>query len=214
MEAFLLEYGRVGAEAFRQSKEDFFGIQNSRKARVGGLEGLRDASSWPESRSGERGPAHDRTEPLRTETTERPGKGSPMLRRWRPDCKPFSFPDAVLVSTRISFESGASCVPCRREAQAQLGTPHRLPRVGLQSLELQLFSDAPIYPEYEEAKLAHLLAYWKTIMPDHPLIERVSWPLARPCRPRTRPQLKLADIAARTSSPTAARPRSRTATIR
>ena len=41
-EAFLLDYGKRGAEAFRQSKEDLFGIQNSRKARVGGLEGLRD----------------------------------------------------------------------------------------------------------------------------------------------------------------------------
>jgi len=44
---------------------------------------------------------------------------------------------------------------------------------GLQSLELQLFSEAPIYPEYEEAKLAHALAYWKKNMPDHPLVERV-----------------------------------------
>ena len=43
-EAFLLEYGKRGAEAFRQSKEDLFGIQNSRKARVGGLGGLRDPS--------------------------------------------------------------------------------------------------------------------------------------------------------------------------
>ena len=31
----------------------------------------------------------------------------------------------------------------------------------LESLKLQLFSDAPIYPEYEKAKLAHSLAYWK-----------------------------------------------------
>ena len=41
-EAFLLEYGRRSPEAFRQSKEELFTIQNSRKARVGGLEGLRD----------------------------------------------------------------------------------------------------------------------------------------------------------------------------
>src|SRR5439155_654379 len=41
-ESFLLEYGRRGPEPFRQSKEDLFGIQNSRKARIGGLEGLRD----------------------------------------------------------------------------------------------------------------------------------------------------------------------------
>ena len=43
-EAFLLDYGRKSAEAFRQSKEELFEIQNSRKARVGGLAGLRDAA--------------------------------------------------------------------------------------------------------------------------------------------------------------------------
>ena len=32
----------MSAEAFRQSKEDLFSVQNSRKARIGGLEGLRD----------------------------------------------------------------------------------------------------------------------------------------------------------------------------
>ena len=32
----LLDYGRSGAEAVRQAKEDLFSVQNSRKARVGG----------------------------------------------------------------------------------------------------------------------------------------------------------------------------------
>ncbi len=42
MESFLLEYGQRGPEALRQSKEDLFSVQNSRKARIGGLDGLRD----------------------------------------------------------------------------------------------------------------------------------------------------------------------------
>ena len=40
-EAFLLEYGRRSDEAFRQSKEELYTFQNSRKARVGALDGLR-----------------------------------------------------------------------------------------------------------------------------------------------------------------------------
>src|SRR5205807_5945383 len=44
----------------------------------------------------------------------------------------------------------------------------------LDSLKLQLFSDAPIYPEYEKVKLAHSLAYWKKLMGDtDPMVERV-----------------------------------------
>src|SRR5205807_1777136 len=41
-EAFLAEFGKRGAEQARQSKEDLFGVQNSRKARIGGLGGLKD----------------------------------------------------------------------------------------------------------------------------------------------------------------------------
>src|SRR5262249_60974630 len=43
----------------------------------------------------------------------------------------------------------------------------------LKSLELKLFSPAPIYPEFEQAKLAHSLAEWKRLLPDDPLVERV-----------------------------------------
>src|SRR5262249_24085009 len=43
----------------------------------------------------------------------------------------------------------------------------------LKSLELRLFSEAPIYPEYEEAKLAHSLAAWQRAMPGDPTIERI-----------------------------------------
>ena len=44
----------------------------------------------------------------------------------------------------------------------------------LDSLQLQLFSDAPVYPEYEKAKLAHSLAYWKKLVgAADPLVERV-----------------------------------------
>ncbi len=42
-----------------------------------------------------------------------------------------------------------------------------------QSLELKLFSEAPIYPEFEEARLAESLDHWKLRMPDDPLLARV-----------------------------------------
>ena len=61
-EAFLLDYGKRGAEAFRQSKEDLFSIQNSRKARVGGLGGLRDAGlHGPQGPGGERASPENRS---------------------------------------------------------------------------------------------------------------------------------------------------------
>jgi hypothetical protein len=43
----------------------------------------------------------------------------------------------------------------------------------LESLELELFSTAPIYPEFERAKFAFGLAYWKKVAPDDPVLARV-----------------------------------------
>jgi hypothetical protein len=44
---------------------------------------------------------------------------------------------------------------------------------GLESLKLQLFSGAPIYPEYETATLAHSLEFWKKTAGDDRMIARV-----------------------------------------
>ena len=175
-EAFLLEYGKRGREAFRQSKEDLFGIQNSRKARVGGLGGLRDRAFMARKAEGEnelrRG---SRPIPKRKRPTERPGNGSPKLRRRRPNWSSRSTSsNAASPSTRICFEIARTLVRLAEEKPKSNSDRLREYRdSGLQSLELHLFSEAPIYPEYEEAKLAHALAYWKKNMPDHPLIERV-----------------------------------------
>ena len=41
------------------------------------------------------------------------------------------------------------------------------------SLELELFSEAPIYAEFEQAKLGESLAQWKLRLPDDPLLDPV-----------------------------------------
>jgi len=43
----------------------------------------------------------------------------------------------------------------------------------LESLEQELFSEAPTYPEFEKAKLARSFAFWKKRMPSDPMVERV-----------------------------------------
>src|SRR5260370_24138387 len=44
----------------------------------------------------------------------------------------------------------------------------------LESLRLDLFSDAPIYPEFEKAKLAHSLAFWReNVGKNDPVVELV-----------------------------------------
>ena len=85
-EAFLLDYARRSPEAARHSKEELFTIQNSRKARLGGLEGLRDKSfmkrkAQAEADSRSRAQARNRAS---KETAPPRGKKSPRLRRSPP----------------------------------------------------------------------------------------------------------------------------------
>ncbi len=175
-EAFLLEYGKRGREAFRQSKEDLFGIQNSRKARVGGLGGLRDRAFMARKAEGEN--------ELRARIATDPQKKATYGAAWERIAeaqktaaqlvKPFNFLERGIAFDSDLFRIARTLVRLAEEKPKSNSDRLREYRdSGLQSLELHLFSEAPIYPEYEEAKLAHALAYWKTNMPDHPLIERV-----------------------------------------
>ncbi len=175
-EAFLLEYGKRGPEAFRHSKEDLFGIQNSRKARVGGLGGLRDQGFMARKAEGEN--------ELRARIASDPKKKEAYGAAWERIAlaqktaarlvKPFNFLERGFAFDSTLFRIARVLVRLAEEKPKP--NSDRLKEYrdsGLQSLELQLFSEAPIYPEYEEAKLAHALAYWKKNMPDHPLVERV-----------------------------------------
>jgi hypothetical protein len=175
-EAFLLEYGKRGPEAFRHSKEDLFGIQNSRKARVGGLGGLRDQAFMARKAEGEN--------ELRARIANDPKKKEAYGAAWERIAlaqktaarlvKPFNFLERGFAFDSTLFRIARVLVRLAEEKPKP--NSDRLKEYrdsGLQSLELLLFSEAPIYPEYEEAKLAHALAYWKKNMPDHPLVERV-----------------------------------------
>ena len=157
-EAFLLEYGKRGAEAFRQSKEDLFGIQNSRKARVGGLEACAIGPSWPARQKAEN--------ELRSRIATDPEKKETYGAAWERIAeaqktaaqlvKPFNFLERGFAFDSDLFRIAAILVRLAEEKPKPNSDRLKEYREsGLQSLELQLFSEAPIYPEYEEAKLAH-----------------------------------------------------------
>jgi hypothetical protein len=177
MEAFLLEYGRRSPEAFRQSKEDLFSYQNSRKARIGGLEGLRDGSFMRRKADAEA--------ELKSKAEAAAGRsGTDTAAAWdkiahaqtvaAAIAKPYLFHERSAAFRSTLFDIARILVRLADEKlkpNSERLVDYR--ESALKSLELQLFSEAPIYPEYEEAKLAHSLAYWKSMMPDDPLIARV-----------------------------------------
>ena len=186
-EAFLLEYGRRGPEAFRQAKEDLFSVQNSRKARIGGLEGLRDpiihdAQGRGGGRAAGQGPGRSPAKHAdgRAAAWDKIAAG-PEGRRPRSSSLT-STSSAATPSTRSSSRSPATWFgwPRRRPSPTPSGSDEYR-ESALKSLELKLFSEAPIYPEYEEAKLAHSLAHWKQVDARRSAGRaRLARPLARP----------------------------------
>ncbi len=104
-ETFLLDYARRSPEAARHSKEELFTIQNSRKARVGGLEGLRDESFMKRKAQAEadlraRSEAHNST----SRKTGPPRGKKSRRRRKSPPRSPsvISITNAAMRSIRIS----------------------------------------------------------------------------------------------------------------
>jgi hypothetical protein len=175
-EAFLQQYGSQGEEAAREAKEELFGIQNSRKARTGGLEGLKDAAFMARKKADE--------DALRKQVGADPAKQAAYGEAWPKIAAAQAVSAAILkplnfLERGIAFDSGLFGIARTLVRLAdEKGKPNgdRLREYresGLPSLELELFSEAPLYPAFERAKLAHSLAYWKATMPDDPTVGRV-----------------------------------------
>jgi hypothetical protein len=176
-EAFLLDYGKRGPEQARQSKEDLFGYQNSRKAREGGLKGLKDRDLMRRKEQTELA--------LRTNLANDPKKQAAYGAAWdkiaeaqkvsAQIAKRYNFLERGFAFDSHHFQIARGLVRLAEEkAKPNSDRLKEYRDSALDSLKLQLFSDAPIYPEYEIARLAHSLAFWKAKMgADDPMVDRV-----------------------------------------
>ncbi len=176
-EAFLFEYGKRGEEQSRQSKEDLFGVQNSLKARTGGLKGLRDQALMDRKRADE--------ESLRARVNAEAESKAKYGAAWdkiasaqkvaREIARPLNFLERGLAFDSRLFQIAREIV--RLGEESTKANPERLREYresALASLKLDLFSDAPIYPELEKARLAHSLNYWRDkVGADDSVVERV-----------------------------------------
>jgi hypothetical protein len=192
-EASLLEYGRRGPEQYRQSKEDLFGIQNSRKAREGGLKGLKDAALMARKAAEEKAlRARIDADPVREATFAGAWDKVAASKRTSAEIAgPYNFLERGFAFDSHLFTIARTLV--RLAAEKVRPNADRLREyrdTALESLELELFSEAPTYPEFEKAKLDRSFAFWKAQMGDDPMVERV-------LRGRT-PEQAAADLVDRT----------------
>lgn len=176
-ETHLAEYSKQGDEQARQAKEDLFGIQNSRKARLGGLGGLNDRDFMARKASTEQA--------LRQRIKNDPKRQAQFGDAWdkiaksldvaREIAKPSAFLERGLAFDSTLFSIARTLVRLAAEdAKPNAERLREYGEAGRGSLEQRLYSEAPIYPEFETSKLANSLAFWQTTMgKDDPVVQKV-----------------------------------------
>lgn len=177
LEVLLNTYGERSAENHRQAQDERFGVQNGRKARLGGLQGLQDPAVMAEKRA--------REELLRNSVAADPSLKATYGSAW-------SEVDQALLTLRLIFVRHAlleqarafnsdlfhyARVLVRRSQEMQKPNADRLREFGdanKQSLEQDLFSAAPHYAEFDEAKLSNSLALMMELLgADDPMVKSV-----------------------------------------
>ena len=181
-EVLLKNYSDRSSENARRAEDEFFGIQNSRKAYLGMLGGLQDPAIIDKKRAMEKtlrdavnnhpklrlayGDAWDQVaSTLKTLVKIRdeynligygPTKGAQAF-----NCELF---DIAMTLVRLAQESPKPNAERLREFS----------EAGLDSLKLQLFSEAPIYDDLETVKLADSLGLMMEVMgADNELVKKV-----------------------------------------
>jgi hypothetical protein len=175
-EAALKTYSARGPEQARQAKEELFSIQNSRKARTGGLGGLKDPTIMGRKRAQEQAirsriasdkARQDRYGSAWDRVAEAQKAAAEIL-------LPYNFLELGRAFDSDLFRIARTLVRLAEEdAKPNADRLREYQDAGRKSLELALYSSAPIYPEFEIFKIAHALEYWRQRMPDHPLIEPI-----------------------------------------
>ncbi len=176
MEVLLKTYGDRSDENMRQAQEDLFGIQNSRKARLGGLAGLQDPVLLKHKRAAE--------EHLRKMVANDPKMQAEFGSAWDDVAKTLQTAKDIakefsLLERGMAFQSEQFSIArtlVRYADERNKPSAERLREFrdsNLESLKFSLFSEAPIYDELEIIKLSDSLSMLMEMMPQSELVQKI-----------------------------------------
>ncbi|MBI1354690.1 MAG: S46 family peptidase [Acidobacteria bacterium] len=169
-------YGRGGGEAARLSRDELFRFNNSIKALTGELAGLRDRELFDAKRAKE--------QQLREQVAANPDLQKKFGDAWEriaeaQKTKRLIYEEYRLLDGYGFYSKYFTIAKTLYRLSEELPKPNeeRLEEyrdTALQSLEQQLYSPAPIYPEIETVKLAASLQFLRDRLgPNHPLVKKV-----------------------------------------
>ncbi len=175
--ALLQRYSAQGEEQDRRAKEELFGVENSLKARKGGLEGLQDKSIMARKFAAENrlrravaaDPQKQKTYGDAWDAIAKERKALPAYERER------RFLDSAWGFNSAYFTFARSLV--RLAAESAKANSARLPEytdARRASLEQALFSASPIYDDFELLKLTDSLAFMRDELgASNPTVQKV-----------------------------------------
>jgi Peptidase S46 len=173
----LAKYRALGEEQSRRAQEDFFGIENSLKSLRGELEGLQDKSLIAKKAKAEE--ALRRTVGNDIKKQKEYGDAWENIAKGRQGLQTY-YRQVSLLENGAAFNSdlfGLARTVVRLVVESEKPNAERLPEytdARRASLELNLYSPAPVYDDFEKIKLADSLAFLRDELgADNPTVKKV-----------------------------------------
>ena len=169
-EILLQQYGLRSKENARRARDELFGVQNSRKARLGMLAGLQDPQVLADKAAAEK---------ALLEAVNADPKLKPLASAWQTIAETTQ-KRAELLGKGVAVNShlfGIALQLVQMAEEDQKPSGERLPEfseAGRESLLQQLYSESPIYTDLDQVLLADSIA--KTLEQrgfDHPLCQEI-----------------------------------------
>ena len=173
----LAKYRDQGEEQSRRAQEDFFSIENSLKAYRGEIEGLKDKTLMGRKAKSEETLRHTIAADAKKQAEY--GDAWDNIAKGRSSLKNY-YKELSLLDRGSAFNSelfGIARTLVRMAIESAKPNDQRLPAYTdsrRASLELGLFSPAPIYDDFEKAKLADSLAFMRDQLgADNAIVKKV-----------------------------------------
>jgi Peptidase S46 len=160
-EVLLKTFSDRSIENARRAAEELFSVQNSRKARIGGLGGLQDPAFFAKKREQEKAlrESLEKDPKLKEQFAGAWDEVAAIVEEGQKLAKPFNMIEGGRAFNSDLFGMARTLV--RMNAELKLPNKDRLREygdAGLETLREQLFAESPIYKDLETVKLADSLA--------------------------------------------------------
>lgn len=174
-EVLLKMYSERSLENARRAQDDYFYMQNSRKARLGGLAGLQDPVIMEAKRRDQRNLERRLRKDGNEEAVAAFGQVRKSLDRWNDIYTDYLVLEQGQAFNSELFRIARTIVRLNEESKKPNSDRLREYRESnLDSLKQELFSEAPIYKDLETVKLADSLGMLMEMEgADHPLVRKI-----------------------------------------